>query len=211
MSSLQHLVTGYKTFKATTFSQKKNMIVHSMRQGIKPTTLCIACCDMRISPDALTSSNPGELYIIRNLGGFVPPYENVAAGAVTSAIEYALTVLKVENIIIISHDNCDGVHSLLTYKPSQEKKFDPMAGWLEVAKDAKAAVEKQLGSKTDEEKEVALEQETVLVSLKNILTYPWVKEGLSQNKLAVYGMHFNIISGELKCFNPATRMFELLG
>lgn len=210
MPSLEHLVTGYRTFKATTFAQKKDMIMHSMRLGIKPTTLCITCCDLRIAPDALTNSNPGELYTVRNMGGFVPPYESTGASGVISAIEYAVSQLKVENVIVMSHDHCDGIHTLLNYEKEPEKTIDPMGNWLGVAKEAKEAVQKQLAEKTEEEKEKALEQETVLVSLKNLLTYPWVKEGIEQKKLLIYGMHFDVEEGELTCFNPTKRVFEPL-
>lgn len=211
MPSLQNLVGGFKTYKATLYNQHKNLISHFLQQGRKPTTLFITCCDLRTSPDSITSSSLGDLYTIRTIAGLVPPYADVGAHGSVAAIQYAVEVLKVENIVVMGHTHCEGIHSLMTYEPKGSEEYDPMANWLHIAKDAKEAVQSQLAGKPLPEQEKACEQESVLVSLKNLLTYPWIKDRIENDSLYVYGWHFDIVAGDLLCFNPASQQFEALG
>ena len=211
MPSLQALVGGFKTYKATTYTQHKNLITHFLQQGRKPTTLFITCCDLRTSPESITSCSLGDLYTVRTIAGLVPPFEDVGAHGAVAAVQYAVETLKIENIVVMGHAHCDGINSLMNYKEKGDGQYDAMASWLAVAKDAKNAVTTQLAGKSAEVQEKACEQESILISLRNLLTYPWVKEGVNSDSLSVYGWHFDIESGDLLCFNPATQVFEPLG
>lgn len=212
MSSFEKLVSGYRSFKATEFEQIGNVLRHHIALNHKPSTLFVTSCSLQIAPDTLTASNPGDLYVVRNLGGFVPPYDGGVAHAGVAAIKYAVVELEVENIIVLGHTHCDGVHMLMD--PNQEKKLadtnDPIAQWLHTIDEAKDAVCKQLKKKDFDFQEHACEQEAVLVSLKNLIDFPFVKERIEHNNLGIFGWHLDIETGLLSSFNPETRLFESL-
>lgn len=209
MSSLDKLISGYRIFKATIYPRKKDLATHFLQLGIKPKTLVVTSCSLQISPDELTSSNPGELYVIRNVGGIIPPYGSSAYGII-AAIEYAVKELYVENVVIIGHSHCDGIHLMMDKEKEKDLQGynDPMAAWMHVIDDAKNAVRSQLGKSSKEEQETACEHEAVLVSLRNLVGYPFVKERISKNDVGIFGWHFDIETGALQSFNPKSKVFE---
>ena len=211
MSDYNKLMGGFKAFKATVYNEKKDALGHVFKLGIKPTTLFITCCDLKISPDTIFSGNPGELYVFRNMAAIVPPYseEGANANGIVAAIEYGVKNLAVENVVVLGHAKCDGI-KLLMSDDDESKNSSAMKGWLEIAEEARDAVKNELADKTIEEQESACEHETILVSLKNLLTYPFVEERIKNNQLKIYGWHFNIESGELMAFDPETKFFELV-
>ena len=93
MPNIAKIISGFKVFKATTFQKQKDVIEHLLRQGMKPSTMIISCADIRIAPAEIFSTNPGELYIISNVGGLVPKYDSKGIHGILAAIEYAVTVL----------------------------------------------------------------------------------------------------------------------
>ena len=191
-------------------NSQKEMIKHLLTLKIKPTTLIITSCSLQIAPSTIFGCNPGDLYVVRNVGGLVPPYGAGGANATISAIEYAICTLEVENVIILSHNHCDGINLLMNdkRKDSQKNMEDPMESWLSIANEARDAVREQMSDEKAEEKEIACEHEAILVSLKNLITYPWIEKRISSKKIGIYGMHFDIETGELESFNPETKNFE---
>lgn len=213
MPSFEKLISGYRIFKTTTYEQRKDIVSHYLALGIKPSTLVITSCSLQVSPDILTSSNPGELYVIRNVGGLVPPYGEGGANGTIAAIEYAIKELEVANVIVLGHSHCDGVHLLMDQEKEEvlQNESNPIASWLHIMDEAKDAVKAQLKKKSEEEQEAACEQEVILVSLKNLISYPFVEKRIEGDELAIYGWHFDIESGTLRTFNPETRLFEPIG
>lgn len=209
MPTFDHLVNGYKTFKATSYPQKKELVTHLLQQGLKPSTLVITSSALRIAPDELTSSNPGELFTVRNLGGLVPPYKHHAHG-ITSSIEYAITELNVSNVVVLGNADCYGIKKLMSYDANDDltSSDDPLKNWLSIAKEARDIVKQQLSDQTEQAQEAACEKEAILISLRNLLSYPWIKERVEADTVRIYGWHFNIQTGELLNFNPANRHFE---
>lgn len=218
MATFDKLITGYRTFRATIHNKEKEVISHIIRQKIKPSTLFIACSDLRISPEVITSSNPGELYIIRNLACLLPPYQapdalNDAQGAngTIASIEYAINSLKVENIIVLGHAHCDSIALLMSEDWENNTKASALKSWLSLGAPAKKVIQEQLKDRSSEDQKKACEQEIVLASLKNLLTYPFIQERIAQNNLDLYGWHIDMATGTLQSFNPRTRFFEPIG
>ncbi len=212
MPNFAKLVSGFKVFKATTFQNKKDVIHHLIEQGQKPTTMVISCVDIRVSPTEIFATNPGDLYILNNMGGLVPKYDTSGIHGILSAIEYAVTILEVENIVVLGHAKCDSIKMMMLDKINEKSKglSESMRTWLSVAKEAREAAEKNLADKSDEEKQTYCEHESLVVSMRNLLTYPYITERLKKNKINVYGVHFNIEEGEIIGFNPQTQNFESL-
>lgn len=206
MVDINSLISGFRSFKATEYEHYKDMITHVVRLNEKPKTLIIACCDMRMAPGRVFSSNPGDLYVIRNLGAFVPEYTNNGVNGTISAVDCAVSEFEVENIIVMGHSNCHSMGMLLAGK--DKVKSEPMKEWLDIGVQARDAVVNQLQGKPESEQQLALTQESILVSLKNLLSYPEVAKRVKSDQLKLYGWYLDITHGQLVAFNPKNRQFE---
>jgi carbonic anhydrase len=217
MADFGKLISGYRLFKATGFQERKEIIGHLDRQGVQPGTLFITCADLRVAPDIMFSTNPGELFVFRNLGGFIPPFNEKGTGML-AAIEYAVCNLKVENIVVMGHAKCGIIKLLMEDKNvaeeasgAEESSDDSIKAWLSVAKEAKDSVKKALAKKTQEEQESACEHEAILLSMRNLISYPFIDSLIHDGQLKIYGWHFNMDEGVLYGFDPQTKHFEPLG
>ena len=212
MSDFEKLISGFRVFKSTTLEQKKDVIEHLLRQGQKPSTMVISCVDIRVSPSEIFATLPGELYVINNIGGLVPKYETTGVHGILAAIEYAVSDLKVENIIVLGHAKCDSIGMVMSdrFSSSNNSLSVSMKTWLSIAKDARDAVKKEMSKKSAEEQQLACEHESIILSLKNLMTYPYVTKRMAQDKLKIFGIQFNIETGEIMAFNPESNFFELI-
>lgn len=207
MSNFDHLINGYNTFKATTFPKHKDLAEHMIRQGAKPDVLVITCSDLRVSAETIVSSNPGELYVVRNVAGLVPPHDHHGAIGAMAGIEYAVNILQVKTIIVLGHSHCYGIKNIMTNDKHSEG-YDPLDQWLSIGDDAKKAVQEQLHDHTIDEQCSACEKESVLMSVKNLIAYPWVQGRIKKNDIEIYGWHFDMLSGDLLMFNPENGQFD---
>jgi carbonic anhydrase len=210
MSNIGKLISGFRVFKSTTFHQKQDMIQHLIEQDQKPTTMVISCADIRLAPAEMFAANPGELYIINNIGGLVPKYDTQGIHGILAAIEYAVTILEVENIIVLGHAKCSGIKMMMSeeFTAKNSKLSESMRTWLSVASEARDIVKKQMSDKSAEEQQASCEQESLVISLRNLMTYPYIAKRMRENKLNIFGWHFNIESGEIMAFDPDTKFFE---
>jgi carbonic anhydrase len=209
MSNIGKLVGGFKTFKVTTFAQKQDIIHHLVEQGQKPTTMVISCADLRLSPAEIFASNPGELYVVSNVGGIVPKHDTKGINGILAAIEYAVTILEVENIVILGHAKCDSIKMMMSEKSLSGKGLsEAMKAWFNVASEARDAVKKEMSNASEEEQHKACERESLVVSLSNLMEYPYVAKRMKDKKLNVFGWHFNIETGEIFSFDMNTNFFE---
>jgi carbonic anhydrase len=208
MSNFDHLINGYNTFKATASLKHKDLAQHMVRQGTKPDVLVITCSDLQISAETILSSNPGELYVVRNVAGLVPPHDHQGAAGAMAGIEYAANILQVKTIIILGHSHCYGIKNMMKNNEHNVEDYDPLDQWLLIGDDAKKAVQKQLHDRDLEEQCSACEKESVLMSVKNLLAYPWVQGRIKKNDIEIYGWHFDMLSGDLLMFNPENGQFD---
>lgn len=212
MPDIGKLVSGFRVFKSTTFQKQKDVIQHLVEQGQKPSTMIISCSDIRLAPAEIFATNPGELYIVTNIGGLVPKYSTSGIHGIMAAIEYAVKTIEVQNIIILGHAKCDGIKMMMSDKFAAEKNglSESMKTWLSVANEAREAVKKQMAEKSEEEQQASCEHESIIISLRNLMTYPYVTERMAQNKLNIFGWHFDIETGDIMAFNPDTSFFEAI-
>lgn len=212
MTDLNRLISGYRTFKATTFERERDIITHFIDQQQKPSTLVISSCDLPISPSEIFSANPGEFFIINNIGGMVPKYKTEGISGILSALEYAVTNLEVESILVLNNARCTSTKLIMSedFVSFKSKMSDTMKTWLSIASEARDVVKKQLKDKSIEEQESAFEKETLVISLNNLLTYPYIKERIAKNKIKIFGWQFDIQSGEISAFNPQNGTFETI-
>jgi len=210
MTDINRLFSGYRTFKATTFEQKRDIIRHLVELNQKPSTLVVSSCDLPISPSEIFSANPGEFFILNNIGGMVPKYKTEGISGILSALEYAVVNLQVETILVLNNAKCTSTELIMSddFVAFKSKMSDTMKTWLSIASEARDVVKKQLKNSTPQEQADAFEKETLVISLNNLLTYPYIKERISKNKLKIFGWQFNIETGTIHAFNSQSGIFE---
>jgi carbonic anhydrase len=206
-ATLKPLIAGYRRFRASGWPAEREKFEQAAEHGQQPHTLVIACSDSRVDPQMIFGAHPGELFVVRNVANLVPPCEQDEAHHGTSAaIEFAVRVLKVRQIMVLGHGMCGGVKMLLEDEPPAGLDF--AARWMRLAVDAKAATET---IRSPELRRRACEEATVRLSLANLLTFPWVAEAVEQGHLSLHGGYFDIRHGVLHILTPEGEFAEAEG
>ncbi len=200
---MEKFIAGYRRFQETYFRENKAFIEDLMARGQSPKALMIACSDSRIDPSLKFNVEPGELFIVRNVANLVPPFEPDGHSHGTSAaLEFAVRGLQVEDIIIMGHARCGGIRTLM----NQPQDSDFVSAWMEIARPAR---ERALNASMDPAiAQRCCEQESVKISLANLLTFPWVKEAVDAGKLRTHGWYFDLETATLFVLNNDTAAFE---
>ncbi len=206
---MERLFKGVAKFKRENFEQHKELF-SGLGRHHNPHTLFIGCADSRVVPNLITRTHPGELFTVRNIANIVPPYRITEEYvATTSAIEYAVQVLGVDTIVVCGHSNCGGCAAL--NRSHEELDHIPhVRKWLEVSKEVRPRVDRQMTTDSPEEREWLTEQVNILVQMKNLLTYPYVKEKYDKGVLNIYGWYYIIETGEIFNYNDENGFFELV-
>lgn len=202
------LVAGFKKFREKYFDTDHPLYQKAYTPGAQtPKTLIIGCSDSRVDPALISSASPGEIFVVRNVANLIPPYE-LGGGfhGVSAAIEFAVVNLKVENIIVLGHRQCGGIRALMLNQLTAENSF--VQQWVSIATEAKERVHRKY---PDADHEVLCfhgEHESILTSLTNLRTFPFVKSAIEDRGLSVLGIYFDIESGELEEFNEEEQIFK---
>lgn len=182
----------------------------SLASGQRPQALLIGCCDSRVDPALLTACAPGDLFILRNIANLVPPYtKSDDYHGVSSTIEYAVCYLNVSDIIILGHSQCGGINALMN-SAKGEIAGEFISKWVSIAASARDKVLQEFADAPEEKQLRACEKESILVSLNNLMTFPWVRERVNRGQLSLHGWYYNICTGQLRCYNQLAREFEIL-
>ena len=195
---------GAVTFQRHVFPQHKTLF-RRLALGQTPSALFITCADSRVDPTLITQSKPGQLFVDRNPGNFLPPFhgENASEAA---GIEYALKVLKIPNIIICGHTDCGAMKAVL--HPEKAKDLPAVSRWLRNGKDASRRV---TAMKLPEDQQLAvLTQQNVIVQLEHLRTYPVVQESIKAGQLRLGGWVYDIEHGKVLEYDEAAGRFAVL-
>jgi carbonic anhydrase len=193
----EHLLAGYSSFLAGTFSREHSRYKELAREGQSPTTLLIACCDSRSAPETIFDAGPGELFVLRNVANLVPTYQPDAGQHGTSAaIEFAVVSLEVSNIVVMGHGRCGGIRAALdpTAKPLDAGDF--IGKWMATLGPVSAQVSDN-NLMTPAERQTALERISIRNSIANLRTFPYIARLEAEGKIELHGAWFDISSGEL--------------
>ncbi len=206
MSGIKQLVEGFHKFRTKYFVKDTELFEHLNAEGQTPKTLIIGCSDSRVDPALLLQAKPGDIFVIRNVANLVPPYE-VGGGfhGVSSAIEFAVNFLKVENIVVLGHEHCGGIHALLSNDHSQNNSF--ISSWVKIAAEAKIEVLKELPNAPIKEQLDACTKKAVLISMENLMSFPFIQERMKNHSLKLYGWFFELQAGKLLEFNYEEKKF----
>jgi carbonic anhydrase len=195
------LIKGFERFKQTSFKKYQNRYIDLVRAGQKPRVLFIACADSRVDPSLITDAQPGELFVIRNIGNMVAPFaadeEFHATGA---GIEYAVSILNVSDIIVCGHSHCGAIDGVYTIPQGDDVAL--VRKWIGLANEAKEYVAATAPADLSREERLELtEKMSVLFQLNHLLTYPEVKRRVAEGTLALRGWYYRIKTGDLEYFD----------
>ncbi len=209
MEEIQRFIHGFRNFQEAYFTEDHELY-KSLKDGQRPKVLLIGCSDSRVDPSMMVRSEPGDLFIIRNVANLVPPCEHDHSyHGVSAALEYAVCHLEVEHIIVLGHSRCGGIRSLME-GVSALKSNEYISKWVNIADRAKQQVLKTFKDASPERQSKACEHASILVSLENLLTFSWVRERVDSSILHLHGWYFDIESGNLYSYHPQSGEFELL-
>ncbi len=196
------IIEGVRIFQDHVFDAKAELF-ERLGKGQSPLVLFITCSDSRINPNLLTQTEPGELFILRNAGNIVPEFGH--GGGEEATIEYAVAQLKVRHIVVCGHSGCGAVHGLLD--PKAVKSMPSVARWLEHAKAVAADVDAAGKDLSHEEKFWLAIEKNVLAQMAHLRTHPAVSKALSQGEIKVHGWVYDVTSGEIEAYDPASQQF----
>jgi carbonic anhydrase len=202
------LVDGYRRFRETGWTPKRERW-EQLRQGQEPQVMIIACSDSRVDPAQIFDVDPGEIFVVRNVAAMVPPFETAPGHhGVSAALEFAVQVLKVREIVVMGHGMCGGCRAALTQDlhgaPKGEGGF--IADWIALLDEARAPIAATLGT-TGRPAERAMEEAGVKVSIANLRTFPCIRRGERNGTLNLRGAFFAISDGVLHVLDEASGTF----
>ena len=193
------LLERLRRFHDHTFPGVQEQFQNLVKDGQHPTMLFIGCSDSRLVPYLLTGAGPGELFLVRNVGAFVPPYDGSAGYHGTSAaIEFAVLNLKVSRIIVCGHSHCGGIRALYEEVDPRAKN---LAVWLELGREAALPVQ------LTPEALRRTEQRAVVLQLERLMGYPMVREQVEVGNMTLHGWHYVIEDGEVHVFDVKSGEF----
>ncbi len=209
MDPIAKLTTGFRTFRDGRFQEQRATYEALVDQGQKPKVAIFACSDSRVDPAIVLQADPGDLFIVRNVANLVPPYERDGHYHGTSAaLEYAVKHLEVEHLIVLGHAHCGGIRSLFE-KPAQggeDNHFVPP--WMSLVRSAFLRVEGTMPDASEDVKAQVCEQSAVLVSLENLMTFPFIGQRVGDGRLHLHGWYVDIRSCTLHIYDPIRQNFE---
>ncbi len=208
--NLLEYAKGNELFKKY-FKQNKDDLLNLVKNGQKPKALFIGCSDSRVIPDMMLQTKPGDLFVLRNVGNFVPPYKpDNDFHATASGIEYAISVLKVKEVIVCGHSYCGACASL--YEDIDDPNLTHTVKWLELGKKAKQSALLALGKNADRDDLLrATEKLSIIFQIENLLTYPKVKKRFENGDLHIHGWYYHIESGSIEYYDAENDEFRPLG
>ncbi len=206
---MQRLASGIHRFRSEYFRSRRALFEKLAADGQRPETLFITCSDSRVVPNLITSSSPGELFIVRNVGNIVPAVTRGVIGGVAAAIEYAVEVLNVGAIVICGHTQCGAIDAIVHPERTRHLKF--VSRWLDEAGTIPRILEERYGALTPEARLDAATQENVLTQLENLRTYDFIDRRLEKGDLHIMGWIFRIATGDVFEYDPVTEQFLSIG
>ncbi|NOR62446.1 MAG: carbonic anhydrase [Rhodobacteraceae bacterium] len=206
----EYLVTRYRDWKTGLFLEKQEKHARLATEGQSPKVMVISCCDSRVHVTSIFGAETGEFFIHRNVANLVPPYtDDNAHHGTSAAIEFAVTALKVEHIIVLGHSQCGGVrhchdscHGDLA--PHREGFVDR---WMDILR---PGYERVKHIENDAERITALELTSVMVAIENLTEFPFIQDAIASGQLSLHGLWHSIGDGVLMAYNTTTGNFESL-
>ncbi len=212
MSGIEALLDGFRKFRENYYEKAPDLYRELLNRDQNPRVAVIACSDSRVDPAIVLQTEPGDIFAIRNVAALVPPYEEDGGYHGTSAaLEFAVKGLGVDHIVIIGHTHCGGVAAMVRKQEGGKAGGKFIAAWTNLLRQAHTralAVDPPL---TGDALLRATERQTVRLSLRNLTTFPFIREAVAAGNLRLHGWHLNIFEGALEAWNPGAETWEKMG
>jgi carbonic anhydrase len=203
----ERLLDGYHDFRTGNFLAEQKRYEVLAKHGQRPRIMLIGCCDSRVAPETIFNVLPGEIFVLRNVANLVPPYEtNGDYHGTSAALEFAVMGLGVEHIVVMGHGKCGGVHAALTAPPPLSQS-DFIGRWISILD----PVVKNMRANHPEPDHTHcrdLEHKGIQLSLRNLMTFPWIKTACAEKRLWLHGAWFDVALGELHVLDTPTGEFR---
>lgn len=200
---MRNLVAGIHRFRNEIFDQQRGLFTQ-LAQGQAPSTLFITCSDSRVVPNLFTQTDPGELFTLRNAGNIIPPY-GASNGGESPTIEYAVSVLGVQHIVICGHSGCGAVQALMN--PASVAHMPSIANWLTQAEATRRIIQENYSDLSGEALLNVAIQENVLVQVENLETHPSVRARLGRGDLTIHAWVYKFETGQVFAYSAETKRF----
>src|ERR1700760_3842358 len=200
------LLDGYRTFATTRLPTEQSRYRELSVGGQSPEVMVIGCCDSRVSPEVIFDVGPGELFVVRNIANLVPVYQpDGGAHGVSAALEFAVQVLKVKNIVVLGHAQCGGIRAFIDkIKPLTPGDF--IGKWMQMFIKPGEVVE-QRDHETMQAFVVRIEKAAVFRSLENLMTFPFVRAAVESGTMQLHGAYFGVAEGKLFVLDKVKKEF----
>ncbi|HSW64125.1 MAG TPA: carbonic anhydrase [Dissulfurispiraceae bacterium] len=206
---MEKLYKGIHHFSQGFFRDQKEFF-QRISESQSPEVLFITCSDSRVDPNLVTQCRPGELFIVRNVGNIIPPHDAIRdKNSIAAALEFAVLVLKVKDIVVCGHSNCGAVRAIFS-DPKQLEHCTHLLNWLSLAEPLRDIMRKYYDTTSHEAFVRIAEGENVLLQIENLETYPFISDALRAGTLRLHGWYYDIGSGQVRSYNPGTESFDII-
>jgi carbonic anhydrase len=210
MKSIKQLAHGFTVFREKFFEKNSNLFNKLVVSGQTPRVAIVACSDSRVDPAILLQAEPGDIFAIRNVANLVPPYEQGCENSTGAALEFAVCQLGVSNIVVFGHAHCAGISALLEQDSRSDLHDDFISSWTDIAAKAKDSVQGPDFQADSNKQARACEQAAIMVSIENLMTFPWIRKRVEQKSLRLHGWYIDITIGELLAYDHESTLFKPL-
>lgn len=208
MQDIARFLSGFRTFQKHYFCKEKEYFAR-LRERQNPKALVVACCDSRVDPALLMGCEPGDIFVVRNVANLVPPYDATSGlHGVSAALEYGVKHLGVEHIIVLGHSSCGGIEALMRSVGGELGEF--IGPWVGIAREAVDEIQDGFQGKPEPVRRRGCEMAAILVSIGNLLTFPWIRERIEAKAMYIHGWYFDMATGELSSYLSETGTFEVI-
>ena len=209
MPYLKQLIDGYRRFREKDWAHERERW-SELAEGQSPHVMILSCADSRVDPAQIFDGRPGEMFVARNIAALAPPYETSEGyHGISASLEFAVTQLKVGEILVMGHGMCGGCAAALTgqFDDTEPGEGHFIADWVQMLNEARDKVRAR-HAELDREAFLDMEREAVKVSLANLRTFPWIAEREEAGELKLHGAHFSISEGRLYILDEAEDTFR---
>jgi carbonic anhydrase len=204
---LSDLVQGYRRYRNSWSEVEREFYRDLVERGQSPEVMIIACCDSRVDPSTILDTRPGSIFMVRNVANLVPPYTPDGDHHGTSAaLEFAVRHIEVKHIIVMGHAHCGGIRALY----ESDRSGDFILPWMEIVAEARNHIRENCSHLSPALQRRLMEEEAIRVSLRNLMTFDWIRERVESGKLKLHGWYYALAEGLLLALNPETNSFHSL-
>jgi len=208
---INKLIFGFTSFRNRYFSERKDLYRRLVRDGQKPKICMIACADSRVDPAIVLQADPGDIFSIRNVANMVPPFQedaDVTYHGTSAALEFAVAHLGVEHVVVFGHAHCAGVKAMVNGQQGNPVAGYFVSAWTSIVDKAYTMAKAKNPTAEGDELDRCCERQAVLVSLENLMTFPFIRDRVEAGTLELHGWYLDIAEGQLSHYNASEDRFE---